>query len=124
MGRYYTGDIEGKFWFAVQSSDDADFFGVRGYQPEELNYDFCEDDLKDVEKGVKICLKKLGKYKKKLDKFFKERSGYSDKEISESLGIKEDKVSKLLVWYARLELGVKIRKCLKENKSCSFVAEC
>ena len=28
MGRYYTGDIEGKFWFAVQSSDDADFFGL------------------------------------------------------------------------------------------------
>jgi len=28
MGRYYNGDIEGKFWFAVQSSDDADFFGV------------------------------------------------------------------------------------------------
>ena len=22
MGRYYWGDIEGKFWFAVQSSDD------------------------------------------------------------------------------------------------------
>jgi hypothetical protein len=27
MGRYYTGDIEGKFWFAIQSSDDASFFG-------------------------------------------------------------------------------------------------
>ena len=25
MGRYYQGDIEGKFWFAVQSSNDADF---------------------------------------------------------------------------------------------------
>ena len=23
MGRYYHGDIEGKFWFAVQSSQDA-----------------------------------------------------------------------------------------------------
>ena len=30
MGRYYNGDIEGKFWFAVQSSDDADFFGQQG----------------------------------------------------------------------------------------------
>jgi hypothetical protein len=28
MGRHYYGDIEGKFWFAVQSSFDADFFGV------------------------------------------------------------------------------------------------
>jgi len=30
MGRYYHGDIEGKFWVAVQSSGDADFFGVEG----------------------------------------------------------------------------------------------
>ncbi len=32
MGRYYNGDIEGKFMFAVQSSDDADFFGVQGQE--------------------------------------------------------------------------------------------
>ena len=25
MGRYYNGDIEGKFRFAVQSSNDAEF---------------------------------------------------------------------------------------------------
>jgi hypothetical protein len=30
MGRYYTGDIEGKFAFAVQSSDAADRFGSCG----------------------------------------------------------------------------------------------
>ena len=30
MGRYYSGDIEGKFWFAVQDSDDADHFGIEG----------------------------------------------------------------------------------------------
>ena len=33
MGRNYFGDIDGKFGFACQSSDDADFFGVTGYQP-------------------------------------------------------------------------------------------
>lgn len=27
MGRYYSGDIAGKFWFACQSSDDAENFG-------------------------------------------------------------------------------------------------
>ena len=37
MGRYYDGDIEGKFWFGVQSSDDADFFGSKGYQPEYID---------------------------------------------------------------------------------------
>ncbi len=43
MGRYYSGDIEGKFWFGVQSSDDADFFGVTGYAPETLEYYFEKD---------------------------------------------------------------------------------
>ena len=36
MGRYYRGDIEGKFWFAVQQSDDADYFGVEGERPNFL----------------------------------------------------------------------------------------
>ena len=30
MGRFYNGDIEGKFWFGVQESNDADHFGVEG----------------------------------------------------------------------------------------------
>lgn len=38
MGRYYNGDIEGKFWFGVQSSTDADFFGVIH---EEVYYKKC-----------------------------------------------------------------------------------
>ena len=28
MGRYYTGDIEGKFWCGTQDSDDATFFHI------------------------------------------------------------------------------------------------
>jgi len=30
MGRNYTGDICGKFWFSIQNSDDADNFGCKG----------------------------------------------------------------------------------------------
>ena len=40
MGRYYTGDIEGKFAFGVQASDAADQFGVEGQTPEYLEYYF------------------------------------------------------------------------------------
>ena len=57
MGRYYNGDIEGKFWFAVQSSTDADFFGVVGSEPSYLDYYFSEDNLKDIEKGISECRK-------------------------------------------------------------------
>ena len=32
MGRYYHGDIQGKFWFGVQSSSDASHFGVEPTQ--------------------------------------------------------------------------------------------
>ena len=28
MGRYYSGDIEGKFWFGIQPSNDAEQFGA------------------------------------------------------------------------------------------------
>ena len=48
MGRYYNGDIEGKFWFAVQSSNDADYFGVEG-DARFLNYYFTEEDLPKIE---------------------------------------------------------------------------
>ena len=44
MGRYYSGDIEG-VWFAVQNSDDADFWSA-GYEPEYLQYDFDTDHLR------------------------------------------------------------------------------
>ena len=47
MGRYYHGDIEGKFWFGVQSSTDAEFFGVEG-NANFLHYYFDEDNKKDV----------------------------------------------------------------------------
>jgi hypothetical protein len=39
MGRYYRGQICGKFWFAIQSSDDASNFGVP--YKEEICYNVC-----------------------------------------------------------------------------------
>ena len=53
MGRYYSGDIEGKFWFGVQSSDDASFFGGEMYEPNYIEYEFSKEDLKDIKKGIK-----------------------------------------------------------------------
>ena len=65
MGRYYNGDIEGKFWFAVQDSSAADRFGVIGNQPQELYYYFSEEDLPKVEKEIKNIKNTLGSYKEK-----------------------------------------------------------
>tara|TARA_R100001079_G_C4424434_1_gene141230 strand:+ start:433 stop:807 length:375 start_codon:yes stop_codon:yes gene_type:complete len=123
MGRYYNGDIEGKFWFAVQSSTDAEFFGVVGSEPSYLDYYFSEDNLKDIEEGISECKKELGDWKSKLDQFFKENDGYNYKMIEEQLGLVESQARDLLEWYARLDLGTKILKCVQKNGECSFTAE-
>jgi hypothetical protein len=136
MGRYYNGDIEGKFWFAVQSSDDASFFGGSDeevyYQdddgenypePSEIQYFFQTGDLEEIGHGIEECISELGENKVKLDAFFKNAMGYNDIMVSESLKIDIKEVKSLLEWYARLELGIKIRDCVNEKGQCSFTAE-
>jgi hypothetical protein len=118
MGRYYSGDIEGKFWFAIQSSDAADRFGVMGTQPEELQYYFGEENLVEVEEEILNIEHSLGEKKQIIDKFFEENNGYNDKMLEEA-GISKEELSE----YADLLLGIKIRDCIKENGECSFDAE-
>ena len=123
MGRYYNGDIEGKFWFAVQSSTDADHFGVVGSEPSEVNYYFDESNLPDIKKGIKKCVDELGEYKVKLDTIFDKVGGYSNEMIAKELGIGIENIGKLLENYARLELGEKILKCVETTGQCDFDAE-
>ena len=128
MGRYYHGDIEGKFMFGVQSSSDADFFGVEG-QASYLNYYYSKEDLPKVEVGIKECEGVLWEYLKHIDQFFKEKDSYNNEQLSkyltEKLGkdVTENNVAFNLEWYARLELGREIRDCIKENDQCYFEAE-
>ena len=122
MGRYYSGDIEGKLWFAVQLSNAADRFGSIGCEPSYLEYYFNEEHLPKVQKELKkiedvVSLEKI----KKLDEFFNKVNGYND-HILEEHGI-------LSIWnehksdYADYKLGKQIEKCLLENKECNFQAE-
>jgi hypothetical protein len=130
MGRYYNGDIEGKFWFAVQSSNDADFFGVEG-EATHVSYYYHEDHLDKVKEGIKDCKSSLGEYKKHLDNFFKTdgKEGYNDNMLINYLDKNakgthsEIGVKFFLEWYARLDLGNQIYKCIKDNGECSFEAE-
>ncbi len=127
MGRFYDGSISGKFWFGVQSSNDAEFFGVEGTQ-NFLNFYFEERDLPEIKEGIKTCNKKLKPYKTKLKNFFKEKKGYNNEQLITALDLKDEenatgKVAILLEWYARLELGEKILKCVKEEGYCDFEAE-
>ena len=93
MGRYYGGDIEGKFCFGVQDSGDADFFGVEGFQPHILEYYFEQEDLPKVLEGLVTCRKELEKN--------------PDNEE----------------WQARLELGNEIKECIEGTGRCHFTAD-
>ena len=122
MGRYYNGDIEGKFWFGVQSSDDAIFFGGSESQS-FINYHFSDYDQKDIEAGLKRCEDELGEYRQKLDAYFKVHDAYDNQELAEALDVTQEELPSLLEWFARLELGRKIHRCVKDTGDCSFEAE-
>jgi len=134
MGRYYNGDIEGKFWFSVQSSTDADYFGVEG-EARFLNYYFTEEDLPKIESGIKKCKQYLGSLLEALDEFFEENNGYNDEMLVNHLNslytcedlpsekFTEQGVRRYLEWYARLGLGEQILNCVKEKGECQFEAE-
>ena len=123
MGRYYSGDIEGKFWFAVQSSDDASFFGAGPSEPNHIDYYFDESNLAQIKAGIAKCKKALGENKKKLDDFFAKNQAYNDEQLSKECEIKQNKIKDVLEWYARLRLGEKILRCVKKKGECSFEAE-
>ena len=126
MGRYYNGDIEGKFYFGVQSSNAADQFGVTGYQPEHLEYSFEEVDVKAIEEGLNKIEEELGLAKDELEIFFNKRFAYylNTEDIKQETSLKTDEViSKNLQLYADWELGKQILDCVKKTGCCSFTAE-
>jgi hypothetical protein len=129
MGRYYDGDIEGEFWFAVQSSTDADFFGVTYTEPNYVDYYFDEDNLQSVNEGLQKCLEVLGENLARFNDFFDSKDRYNDKMIREcwkekyNLVITDNVIDEMLVWYARYQLGKEIGECIEQNGQCSFTAQ-
>jgi hypothetical protein len=123
MGRYYYGDIEGKFWFAVQPSDAADRFGVMGTCPNYIEYCFGKEDLPGVQKELANIENILGDKLAKLDEFFKGRTYYNDQDLQDFLGISKEQTEMALRHYADYELGKKIEACIIENGSCTFEGE-
>ena len=130
MGRYYNGDIEGKFAFAVQASNDADHFGVIGTEPSVLEYYFDETNLGTINEAIKVCENQLGAYKDKLDHFFKSVNGFNEDIVKDWFkktydeDMPYDKFNANYAILARLELGIKIRDCVQKNGECQFTAEC
>lgn len=127
MGRYYNGDIEGKFWFGVQSSAAADRFGVEGTLPGYLDYYFDEDNLEDIESELKHIEDKFGDLKDSLLTYFDLYKDPSEAPLSFTdyliKGDKPELPKSLYEEFADYILGKKILNCVKETGSCSFTAE-
>jgi hypothetical protein len=122
MGRYITGDIERKLWFAVQSSNAADRFGVTGYEPAYLEYQFEQDDLSKVQEELKAIENSIGEDNlKKLNDFFEKINGYNDQIMMEYNIL--DIWNKYKKDYADYLLGKEIEKCIIETGQCYFNAE-
>jgi len=128
MGRYYSGDIDGKFWFAVQSSDCADRFGSTGSTPNYLDYWFDESHLDCINKELSEIEKNLGENLELLVEFLKTNNGYNEqmikdfyKEKGKTIG--DGDLKHLLEEYADYGFGKKLRECVEETGECSFTAE-
>ena len=116
MGRYYFGDIDGKFMFAVQSSNAADRFGSLGQSPDIIEYHFSEEHLPKINEE----LAKLKDAHEKVTKFFESigNGGYND-EMAEEYGVTQQDLSD----YADYNLGKNIKDYVEENGDCYFTAE-
>ena len=119
MGRYYQGDIEGKFWFGVQSSLVAsERFGCTESDPGYVDYYVEEDQLPKINEELKNIEDKMGDQFGKYQEFFGRVNGYNDQMmIDAGLDIK------FLEDYADHGFGVKLRDCIIEQGYCSFTAE-
>ena len=123
MGRWYSGSIEGKFWFGIQDSNAADRFGVTGHQPQELYYHFDEESLPGIYQELSNIATNLGSNLILLHKFFEENDSYSDEKLAEYLNVELDVAKKILKDYADFELGLKIAEAVQTTGQCEFTAE-
>ena len=118
MGRYYSGDIEGKFWFGVQGSDVAERFGCVPLEQPSIDYYIDEDNKQSIIDELKVIEDKLGDELKKFDDFFNVNNGYNNQKLKDA-GLD----STLVEDYADYKFGKKLLKCVEENGECNFTAE-
>ena len=111
MGRYYNGDVEGKFMFAVQDSNAHERFGAVEEESAYINYVVYRDSY------AEICAE-LDSIKHKghieiVENMFDNERGYNDK-IKKQYGVSEEDLSE----YADYEIGVQLKEFFDKNKDC------
>lgn len=128
MGRYFDGDIEGKFWFAVQGSDVPERFGARICEPTCIEYGF--DELEPVKKELAKIKKGLGeKFNILHDVFSKKDSrGYNDKQVQDAFAEKDMEITakdvrQCISEYADWQFGERVREYMEdEDNPCCYIS--
>ena len=127
MGRYYNGDIEGKFVFGLQSSAAADRFGVEGRVPGYLEYYYDETNLDDLETELKNIEDGIGERGKYLKVYYDLYGSNDDVQITFEEYLKKGDKKPLneeqSLEFFDYRIGKKIEECIKEQGNCSFTAE-
>lgn len=118
MGRYYSGDVEGKWWFGVQSSATPERFGANTFEPSFIDYEIeNNDEFKNTMEQIKD---NLGDKLKMFKEFFEKKTAYNDEMLIEFFKPKYPKYTdtdlrKDLSEYADYEFGLKVIKHFKDN---------
>ena len=146
MGRYYTGTISGKFWFSIQSSDDASNFKPSYYEPgpcsycasknectcEEdcdcenecynISYEFDQDDLEFVVNKLKDIENELGQEIMQNLQIDISKKICFEYELDWNFVDLQTREKQELI--ARWSLGKQIQSALETIGECIFDCEC
>ena len=118
MGRYYNGDVEGKFAFAVQDSNAHERFGALEMDSWHIDYVVYRDNY------TKICeeLESIDKSSiEKVDKMFSKENGWNDEILARHNVTLED-----LSEHADYRIGVQLKEFFDNHPhvdECRFEAE-
>ena len=115
MGRYYNGDIEGKFMFGVQCSTSGERFGAQEVEPTWIDYEVDREDFEILFNDQMKELNENGSVSK-CKEFFewveKENNNLYNTKDQEKFGITHENLSD----YADYELGMQIKDWFDNNK--------
>lgn len=107
MGRYYSGDVNGKFMFAVQSSDAHTRFGAEEVEPSYIDYEIHRDSYDDIVKELDLIDK--GSIER-VSKMFEENNSYND-ETQKQYNVTQEDLSE----YADYNLGKQVKDYFDDN---------
>ena len=108
MGRYYSGDINGKFMFAVQRTDAGTRFGATEQEAYIVEYAVNREQYNRIQKELESILK-TGSVDR-VNKMFDEHNSYNNERMKEYNVTDSD-----LEQYADYVLGSKMKDWFDKN---------